>query len=254
MIAKVLLCLLMAMAVISGTPGSGGAETELLISAAASLSEPFKEIGKSFEAQHPGLKIRFNFAGSGLLLQQIAQGAPVDLFASADQETMAKAEKEGLILSESRMDFTGNSLVLISPLHRKLVTGPADLKSDQVQKIAMGNPASVPAGRYAKTALAKMGLWEAVAPKCVMGISVKHSLEYVIRGEVEAGFVFATDAAAAKDKVRVVAEIPPPAPIVYPAAIVARSANKEKSKAFIHSLRSQEARAVLAKYGFKPLP
>lgn len=238
------------MASISWTPRTACAEAELLVSAAASLTESFKEIGKSFAAKNPGMKVRFNFAGSGPLLQQIAQGAPVDLFASADQETMDKAEKSGFILPGSRINFTGNSLVLIASMAMPPLTGLADLKSDRVRKIAMANPDSVPAGRYAKAALERQGLWQALAPKCVMGISVKQALEYVLRGEVEAGFVFATDAASAKDKVRIVAQIPTDKAIVYPVAVVAGSVNQAKAQAFIQYLRSPEAQAILAKHGF----
>lgn len=247
---RILICLCVAMASIFWRPSPARAEAELLVSAAASLTESFKEIGRSFAVKNPGVRVRFNFAGSGPLLQQIAQGAPVDLFASADQETMDKAEKGGLILPGSRINFTGNSLVLIAPVKTSLITGLADLKSSRVQKIALANPASVPAGRYAKAALKKQGLWEALALKCVMGISVKQALEYVLRGEVEAGFVFATDAASAKERVRVVAAIPTDRPIVYPAAIVAASANQERAQAFLRYLRSPEAQAILAKHGF----
>lgn len=250
MFLRILICLFVAAPSMFVAAIPARAESELLVSAAASLTEAFKEIGKSFEAKNPGLKVRYNFAGSGPLLQQIAQGAPVDLFASADQETMDKAEKSGLILPESRINFARNSLVLIAPVHMPLVTGLADLKSGRVQKIAMGNPESVPVGRYTKAALEKQGLWETLAPKCVLGISVKQGLEYVMRGEVEAGFVYATDAATAKDKVRVVAEIPTGKAIVYPVAAVAGSANKEKAQAFIGYLRSPEAQSILAKYGF----
>ena len=250
MFLRTLFCLFIAVPSLFWSPIPARAETELLVSAAASLTESFKEIGRSFMAKNPGVKVRFNFAGSGPLLQQIVQGAPVDVFASADQETMDKAEKSGSILPGSRVDFAGNSLVLIAPVNLPVVTGLGDLKSARVQKIAMGNPDSVPVGRYTKAALEKQGLWEALAPKCVMGISVKQALEYVLRGEVEAGFVFATDGAAVKDRVRVVAEIPTSKPIVYPVAVVAASANKEKGQAFIGYLRSPEAQAILAKYGF----
>ena len=250
MFVKILLLVSVVMASMSWAPIPAAAETELLVSAAASLTEAFKEIGKSFAAKNPGVKVRFNFAGSGPLLQQIAQGAPVDLFASADQETMDKGEKGGFILRGSRVNFTGNSLVLITPVAMPMLIGLGDLKAGRVQKIAMANPDSVPAGRYAKTALEKQGLWEALAPKCVMGISVKQALEYVMRGEVEAGFVFATDAAGVKDRVRVVAQIPTDRPIIYPVAVVAGSVNKEKGQAFIQYLRSPEAQGILAKHGF----
>ncbi|MFA6498036.1 MAG: molybdate ABC transporter substrate-binding protein [Desulfurivibrionaceae bacterium] len=250
MFLRILICLFVVMPSLFCAPRPARAETELLVSAAASLTESFKEIGRSFMAKNPGVKVNFNFAATGPLLQQIAQGAPADVFASADQESMDKAEKGGFIVTGSRINFVGNSLVLITPVNMPVVTGLAELKSGRVQKIAMGNPESVPVGRYTKAVLEKQGLWEPLAPKCVMGISVKQALEYVMRGEVEAGFVYATDAAAAKDRVRVVAEIPTDKPIVYPVAVVAGSANKEKAQAFIQYLRSPEAQGLLAKYGF----
>ena len=234
-------------------PCRATAETELLVSAASSLTDSFKEIGKAYETKNSGVTIRFNFAATGPLLQQIEQGAPVDVFASADQQSMDKAEKGKFILPGSRTDFTGNSLALITPLNMTTVKGLADLQSAQVLKVSMGNPESVPVGRYAKAALEKQGVWEAVAPKCVMGSSVKQALEYVMRGEVEAGFVFATDAVAVKDKVKVVTEIDTVKPIVYPVAVVAASAKQEQAQAFIRYLKGVEGQAVLIKYGFKKI-
>lgn len=250
MFLRSLICLFIVVPAVFGGASPASAETEILVSAAASLTESFKEIGKSFAAKNPGVQVRFNFAASGQLLQQIAQGAPADVFAPADQESMDKAEKGGLILPGSRVAFAGNSLVLVAPVNMPPLVGLADLKTGRVQRIAMGNPDSVPVGRYTKAALEKQGLWGALAPKCVMGISVKQALEYVMRGEVEAGFVYATDAAVARDKVRVVAEIPTDKAIVYPVAAVAGSVNKDKAQAFILYLRSPEAQAILAKYGF----
>lgn len=253
MFARVVIGLYMVMAAFFWGTGRADAETELLISAASSLSDAFKEIGKSYEAKNPGVTVRFNFAATGPLLQQIEQGAPVDVFASADQQSMDKAEKGGFILPGSRTDFTGNSLVLVSPVNMTVVKGVADLQSAQVLKISMGNPDSVPVGRYAKAALEKQGVWEALVPKFVMGSSVKQALEYVMRGEVEAAFVYGTDAVIAKDKVRVVAEIATVKPIAYPAAVVAASMKQEQAQAFIHYLQGAEGQAVLAKYGFKKI-
>ncbi|HIJ91493.1 MAG: molybdate ABC transporter substrate-binding protein [Desulfobulbaceae bacterium] len=251
MILKILICLLAALPSMSWAANPVGAETELLVSAAASLTESFKELTKAYEMKTPGVKVRCNFGGSGTLMQQIVQGAPADVFVSADKETMDRAEKGGLIVAGSRINFVGNSLVLITPVKMVQVAGLADLKSGQVHRIAMGNPNSVPAGRYAKAALEKQGLWQALAPKCVMGISVKQALEYVMRGEVEAGFVFGSDAAAAKERVRIAAEIPTVTPIVYPVAVVAGSRLQAEALAFVRFLQSKEAQAILAKYGFK---
>ncbi|MDP3695431.1 MAG: molybdate ABC transporter substrate-binding protein [Desulfocapsaceae bacterium] len=253
MLVRVLAGFFVVLAALCWGPGCAVAETELLVSAASSLTDSFKEIGKAYEAKNPGVMVRFNFAATGPLLQQIEQGAPVDVFASADQQSMDKAEKGKFILPGSRTDFTGNALVLITPVNITTVKGLADLQSAQVLKVSMGNPESVPVGRYTKAALEKQGAWEAIAPKCVMGSSVKQALEYVMRGEVEAGFVFATDAVAVKDKVQVVAEIATAKPIVYPVAVVAASAKQEQAQTFIRYLQSVEGQAVLTKYGFKKI-
>lgn len=233
--------------------GHVNAAEELLVSAAASLTDSFKEIGKAYEDKNPDVTVRFNFAATGPLLQQIEQGAPVDVFASADQQSMDKAEKGNFVVPGTRVDFTGNALMLISPVGKSEVKGLADLSSAQVQKISVGNPESVPVGRYAKAALEKEGIWEALTPKFVMGNSVKQVLEYVMRGEVEAGFVFATDAVIAKDKVRTVVEVPTIKPIVYPVGVVAASAKKEQAQKFIHFLQSADGQAILVKFGFKKI-
>lgn len=233
--------------------GQAAAE-ELLVSAAASLTDAFKETGKMYEQKYPGVTVRFNFAATGALLQQIEQGAPVDVFASADQQSMDKAENGGFILPASRTDFAGNGLVLITPPDNKAeVNDLAGLRSAQVQKISIGNPGSVPAGRYAKASLEQQGLWQELSTKLVMASSVKQVLEYVMRGEVEAGFVYATDAVIAVEKVRTVAWIPLVEPVRYPAAVVAASVKKERAQAFIDYLKGSDGQAVLAKFGFKKI-
>lgn len=251
MLIRCCLFILAAILVIPTTPGRAMAETELLVSAAASLTESFKEIGPLFNAKHPGITVKFNFAATGPLLQQIAQGAPVDVFVSADQESMERAEKESLVLPASRSNFVANSLVLVTPPSQMGISSLADLQSGSVQKIAIGNPDSVPVGRYTKGVLQQQGLWETLAPKYVMAISVKQALEYVQRGEVEAGFVYGSDTVAAKGKVRLATEIPTITPIVYPAAVVAASAHKTEAQAFIRFLHEKEAQDTLVKYGFK---
>ncbi len=224
---------------------------ELTVSAAASLTNAFPEIGKSFEQQHPGTKVIFNFAASGPLLQQIAQGAPVDVFASADQKTMNQAQEKGLIVPASRKNFVSNTLVLIVPQDSKLaLSGLKDLASPAVKRVAVGNPATVPVGRYAQEALTQAGLWEALQPKLIMGESVRQVLDYVSRGEVDAGFVFATDAAIAKGKVKTVAEVQGHQPIVYPVALVAASQKKALAQEFLNFLSAPESVAILSKYGF----
>jgi molybdate transport system substrate-binding protein len=243
------LVVLGAMAPIQPGPVMGA--QELTVSAAASLTNAMPEIGKSFEQQHPGVKVIFNFAATGPLLQQIAQGAPVDVFASADQKSMNQAQEKGLIVPASRKDFVSNTLVLIVPQDSKLaMSGLKDLAAAAVKKVALGNPASVPVGRYTQEALAKAGLWEALQPKLIMGESVRQVLDYVSRGEVDAGFVFATDAAIAKGKVKTVIEVKGHQPIVYPAALVAASQKQALGQEFLNFLFAPESVAILTKYGF----
>jgi molybdate transport system substrate-binding protein len=246
---RILVVMAGALALLHGAPVMAG--EELTVSAAASLTNAFPEIGQIFEKQHPGVKVIFNFAASGPLLQQIAQGAPVDVFASADQKTMNQAQDKGLMVPASCKNFVSNTLVLIIPQGSKLtLTGPQDLVLPAVKKVALGNPASVPVGRYTQEALAKAGLWEALPPKLIMGESVRQVLDYVSRGEVDAGFVFATDAAIAKGKVKTVAVIQGHQPIVYPVALVAASKNQALGKEFLDLLGSPEGAAILGKYGF----
>ncbi len=227
------------------------ADQELTVSAAASLTNAFTELGTKFESLHPGTKIIFNFAASGALLQQIEQGAPVDVFASADQKTMNQAKEKKLILDDSRKDFVSNSLVLIVPAASKLsIKSAQDLTQKDVSKIALGKPETVPVGRYTQEALTNEGLWETLGPKFIPADTVRQVLDYVSRGEVDAGFVFATDAAVAKEKVRVAAKMEKHQPIVYPVAVLAATQKKELAQRFVDFILSAEGQEILSRYGF----
>lgn len=224
---------------------------ELTVSAAASLTNAFRELAPLYEARHPDTTVQLNFAGSGALLQQIAKGAPVDVFASADQLTMDQAQEQGLIKADLRSDFVSNSLVVIVPAQSSYA--PASL--DDVVKplygrIAIGLPASVPVGRYTKSVLKKAALWKAIEPRMIGAQNVRQALDYVARGEVDAGFVYATDAALMPDKVKVAFTAPTETPILYPIAPIASAANPDAAKAFVDFVHTDEAQAVLAKYGF----
>ena len=222
---------------------------DLTVSAAASLTNAFNEIGRAFDAQNPGSKVQFNFAASGALLQQIAKGAPVDVFASADQETMDDAQKQDLIDAATRIDFVRNSLVAIVPADRK--NGPtalADIARDT--RVAIGQPASVPVGRYTKSVLEQAGLWSTIEPKMIGAQSVRQALDYVARGEVDSGFVYATDAAVMPDRVRVAFTVPTTRPILYPMAVVRTASDKALAQRFVRYVASPDAQAVLARYGF----
>ena len=223
---------------------------DLTVCAAASLTEAFKELGPVFEAQASGTKVLFNFGASDALLAQIGRGAPADVFASADQEAMDRAETRNLLSPGSRRNFASNSLVVVTPSDSTLgLFALADLRLPDVRRVALGSAAS-PFGRYARGALESAGLWTEIAPKAVYGQNVRQSLDYVARGEVEAGFVYLTDAAVRKDKVKVAFAVTTSTPISYPIAAVAGSTNPEAARRFVAYVSSPPAQAVLARYGF----
>ena len=231
--------------------GVSAMAADLIVSAAASLTNAFTDIGHEFERAHPDTKVAFNFAGSGQLLQQIAKGAPVDVFASADQETMDKAEAEKLVEAGTRADFVRNFLVVVVPIDSKLsVASLNDLTKSEVRHIAIGNPESVPVGRYSKAVLTASGHWNALEPRVVNTQNVRQSLDYVSRGEVEAAFVYRTDAAILPDKVRIVLEVPTQKPILYPITAIRGSGDKTGAKDFIAFVQSNAGTKILQKYGF----
>ncbi len=224
---------------------------DLTVSAAASLTNAFREIAPLFEAAHPGTKVQFNFAASGVLLQQIAKGAPADVFASADQETMDQAQAQNLVKADQRRDFVSNSLVVIVPgASGKVPQSVADLAQADYARIAIGLPASVPVGRYTKSVLEGANLWTAIEPKMVGATNVRQALDYVQRAEADAGFVYATDAALMLDKVKVALTVPTPKPILYPVAPLPAGPNAAAGEKFVDFLFTAPARAVLSRYGF----
>ncbi len=225
--------------------------TDLVVSAASSLTNAFKDLGSAFEQQHPGVKVINNFGASDILMQQIVRGAPADVFASADQTAMDKAVAEKAVQPATRKNFAANQIVLIVPHDSTLqLTKLNDLTQANVKRIAYGNPASVPFGRYTKTALEQAGLWEAVTAKGVLAQNVRQSLDYVARGEVDAGFVFATDAAVMQDKVNVAIRIPSNTPATYPIALTASTSQGELASKYLDYVQSPAGQATLARYGF----
>lgn len=241
--------LLLAALLLFSTPAMGA---QLTVSAAASLTNVFQELQPLFEKSDPGTTLLFNFAASGPLLKQIESGAPVDVFVSADQETMNQAAAKKLLDGSSRKDFTANTLVMVGPSGQTLALKDAqDLLAAGVVRIAIGNPDSVPAGRYARQSLTAAGLYEKLQPKFVYGESVRQVLDYVGRSEVQAGFVYKTDALIAKDKVTILAVMGAHEAVTYPAAVIAGSKLKKEAARFIAFLTTPEAQAVLSKYGFR---
>ena len=224
---------------------------ELTVSAASSLTESFRELGTAYEKAHPGTQVDFNFAASGVLLQQISRGAPVDVFASADETTMDQAQQQDLLAVGTREVFAVNALWVVVPPQAKAAPRTLrDLAGAGVQRIALGNPDSVPVGRYAKGALEAAGLWPSVQGKTITTQNVRQSLDYVARGEVDAGFVYATDAAIMPDKVRVQFTVPTTKPVSYPIATINSSTQQVEAKRFVRYVQSPAGQAVLQRYGF----
>jgi molybdate transport system substrate-binding protein len=224
----------------------------LTISAAASLKDAFTEIGKRYQSQ-TGREVNFNFGASGTLQKQIENGAPVDIFASAGARQMDELEGRGFILNESRLDFARNSLVLIVPEASHLTLANfADLESEQINKIAIGNSKTVPAGQYTEQVFDYFKLHDRLRNRLIAAEDVRQVLDYVIRGEVDAGIVYATDAGMANTRVRVVATAPQQShtPILYPIAIIKESPNRAAAQAFVNLLLSQEGQEILHRYGF----
>jgi molybdate transport system substrate-binding protein len=229
---------------------SWAAAQQLTISAAASLADALREIGSRFEAARPGVTLRHNFAASGVLVQQIVQGAPVDVFVSADQATMDRGVAAQALDPASRRNIARNTLVMVAPAGS---TGPnhlADLALPGVGRIAIGKAATVPAGRYTQQALEAAQLWAPLQPKLVPADNVRQVLDYVARGEVAAGFVYRTDAELMKHRLRLVLTAAGHEPITYPAAAVATSRQPALARAYLDHLRSAEAQAVFARFGF----
>lgn len=225
---------------------------ELMVSAASSLDNAFRDIAARYEAEHSGTRVLLNFGASGALLQQIDKGAPVDVFASADQATMDLAEQRKLVAGPDRRVFAHNTLVLIVPRGgRHAIAQMADLQRADLRKIAIGNAASVPAGRYARRALELAGLWPTIDSKAIPAQNVRQVLDYVARGEVDAGFVYATDAAIMPDAVEVVFEVPLDTRISYPIAVTSDSTNAAEARRFVAYVISPEAQAILRGHGFQ---
>ena len=220
------------------------------MSAAASLSNSFGELGKAYEAKHPGDKVVLNFAASDVLLKQIEQGAPADVFASADEVTMDRAAQSKLVDASTRRDFAGNTLVLIVVGTSKAPSALSDLNATDYSHIAIGNPDSVPAGRYAKEALTSANLWDKLQPQIVPTQNVRQALDYVARGEAQAGFVYATDAQTQKNNVHIAMTVPTSTPVRYPIAVTSKSQHADLAKGFVDYVESTQGQATLARYGF----
>jgi molybdate transport system substrate-binding protein len=230
---------------------NGGA---VLVSAAISLKDAFEEIGLEFEAQ-TGIRVQLNLGGSGLLQKQIEAGAPVDVYASAGMKQMDALESGGLIVQGTRRSFVRNSLVLIVPSNSaRAIRSFNDLTRPDISKVAIGNPKTVPAGQYAEQTLKSLGIWDSLKDRLVPAGDVRQVLEYVTRGEVEAGIVYASDVPVSHGKTVIAASAPEDShsPILYPIAIVKGTESAGAARKFVDFVTGASGQAIMKKYGFLP--
>jgi molybdate transport system substrate-binding protein len=224
--------------------------TEVNVYAAASLTDVMKEIAANYEKQSSD-KIVFNFGASSLLARQIIEGAPADIFFSADEAKMDDLQKAGLIVTETRRDLLSNALVIVVPNDNKLTVASPDELLTKTQKIAIADPRAVPAGIYTKEYLSGLRLWDKLELEMVPTENVRAALAAVESGDVDAGFVYKTDANISK-KVKIAFSVPVekgPA-IRYPVAIVKEAKNKSAAEEFLRYLESDTARKLFEQYGF----
>jgi molybdate transport system substrate-binding protein len=224
---------------------------EVRVFAAASLTDALKQIAIDYEKK-TGDKIVFNFGASSFLARQIEEGAPADIFFSADEGWMNELEKKNLIVKETRRSPLSNSLVIVIANDSALkITAPRDLAASSFQKIALADPSTVPAGKYAKEYLESFGIWNSVSRKVVPTDNVRAALAAVESGNVDAGIVYKTDAAISK-KTKVVMEIPRSEgpKISYPIALLTDAKNVKAANDFLIFLRGQEAAGVFRKFEF----
>lgn len=224
---------------------------EILVSAAASLTDVLKDIGKSYQSTSKH-KILLTLGPSNFLARQIDEGAPADIFFSADLAQMDMLEKNGRLEPGTRKNLLSNQLVMIVPSDSRLaIAAPKDLLKTEVKKIALADPAAVPVGAYTSKYLADEGLWDKVKSKIVPVLDVRATLASVESGNVEAGFVYKTDAVIS-DKVKIVYQVPieKGPKITYPVAIVKESKKKDAARDFMSYVLSPAGKAMFKKFGF----
>lgn len=237
------------------TVGGSRAADPLTVSAAISLTDSLEAVAKAY-ASSGGGPVRFNFAGSNVLARQLVNGAPADVFISADETQMDVAERAGVIDRATRVALLGNRLAVMT---RKDATGSSirkveDLGRENVRRIALGDPSAVPAGVYARSYLETAGVWPRVAAKIVPVANVRAALTVVENGSADAAIVYETDAALATNAVMAFVVTGPAAPrIVYPAAVVMRSRQRDAAHRFLSFLTGHQAAPIFRKFGFTPL-
>ena len=235
----------------ASSSGDSSEKVELNISAAASLQEAMVELEKEFKNINPDVKLTVNLGSSGSLMQQIQEGAPCDLFISAGAKQMDALVEYGTVEKDAVKTLLTNDLVLVAAKGEKVDSLDA-LKTDDVEKIAIGDPESVPAGKYAKEVLDNTKLYDNVKDKLVLAKDVKEVLSWVQKGSADAGFVYLSDTVGAKGiKVALTTDEDTHSTISYPIAVLKASEKQDKAKAFEDFLLSDDGQTILEKYGFK---
>ncbi len=232
-----------------------GEPVELLVAAAASLKNVYEEeLIPLFQEQNPYITVKGSYDSSGKLQTQIQEGLEADVFMSAAPKQMKALDEQGLIASDTMADLLENKIVLIVPSGSE--NGLASFEDlAKAENIALGDPASVPAGQYAKEALTNLGIWDSIQDKVSFGTNVTEVLNQVAEASADAGIVYATDAASMPEAVTVVAEAPEGSlaqKVIYPVAVTAGSVHPEEAEAFVEFLRTEEAMAAFESYGFAP--
>jgi molybdate transport system substrate-binding protein len=231
---------------------SGTQADEVKLYAAASLTDVLTELSGDYQKMHSDIIIKKSFAGSATLAKQIENGAPADIFLSADNDWADYLQKRGLLITESRKKLLSNELVLIAPMDSEITVtldSKIPLNTRFSGRLCTGDPASVPIGKYAKQSLTHYGWWDAISPRIVGTDDVRTALAFVERAECGLGIVYRTDAQLSK-KVKVIATFPANShmPIEYPGALT-KNANQD-AKAFWSFLQSAQAKLVFSRYGF----
>lgn len=225
---------------------------ELIISAAASLTDALTEIQTAYERQQDNITLNFNFGSSGALEQQIEQGAPADLFLSASPKYMEALIDQQLVDPAQQKNLLKNELVVVVPADAKVnIQSMEDLTNVNIEHLAIGIPETVPAGNYAKEALAKVNLWDALQSKMVQGKDVRQVLTYVETGNADAGLVYRTDALTSKVvKIAFTIDANTYPAIMYPIGVVKATKHNKETLNFYAFLQSKEAQNIFMKFGF----
>lgn len=233
-----------------GTTAEAAASEEVTVSAAVSLKNALDDISTLYERQKPDVRLRFNLGGSGTLMRQIEQGAPVDVLISASPDEMNELKSRGMLLSDTERVLLKNRIVLIVPAGNSAASSFKDLEKPEVKRIAIGQPETVPAGTYAKQVLTHLGLYDRLKSKLILGKDVRQVLTYVASGNVDAGIVYSTDAKISNEvKIVATAQEDWHSPVIYPVAVLKNSSHAA-AKDFEAFLFSPAARAAFEKYGF----